>query len=374
MEHYLKIELYELIKKDPIIFKFFKNECLDGIWYWDLENPEEEWISDHFWEVLGYDPITKKHSPKEWQKIVNQKDLENWIKNYQAHLKNPSIKLSQILQYTAADGSPRWIRCRGIAIRNKFEKPIRILGTHSDVTELKLTEQKLLEKNSQLEQSNRDLKQFAYIASHDLREPLRVVKNYIDLFERKYKGILDDKAEKYINYIVDGVIRMKNLIDDLLTYSRVETQKRKFEKVDSQLLVNNVLEMFNSDITEKQIEIKCVNLPILQADPIQFSQIFQNLLHNSIKFHSRSIRISAVKIESFWEFVVKDDGIGFDKAYSKKIFQIFSRLHSREDYPGTGIGLAIVKRIVERHGGKIWVESTPGKGSTFHFTIKEIFS
>ena len=242
-----------------------------------------------------------------------------------------------------------------------------------DVTELKKAEQILKLKIEELKHSNEELEQFAYISSHDLQEPLRTITSYLQLLQRKYQGNLDDKADKYINFAIEGAARMQNLIIDLLDYSRVGTGDDEPESIDCKFILNKVLFDIKALIKENNATISHDPLPEVMADSTQIVQVFQNLIINGIKFHGEEapkIHISAEKIASEWVFSVQDNGIGIDPQYSERIFEIFKRLNSRERYPGTGIGLSICKKIVERHGGRIWVESELGKGSTFYFTLQ----
>jgi len=220
--------------------------------------------------------------------------------------------------------------------------------------------------------SNQELEQFAYVASHDLQEPLRMVSSYTQLLAKNFKEKLDDKADMYINYAVDGAIRMQTLINDLLEYSRVSSRGKTFEKTDSHEILGNALAILKHTIDETGAIITNDDLPHVHVDANQFERIFVNLIGNAIKYRSKIkpvIHISAGIKNNFWIFSVKDNGIGIDPKYKEKVFEIFQRLHTRSEYSGTGIGLAICKRIINRHGGKIWFESLPGEGTTFYFTI-----
>jgi len=226
-----------------------------------------------------------------------------------------------------------------------------------------------------LKKSNKELEQFAYVASHDLQEPLRIISSYITLLERKLKEKLDDEAHEFIFFITDGAQRMQTLINDLLTYSRVTSQAKPFEKMDLNILMNQVLQDLKFTIEEKQAKITHDSLPAVMCDPVQFERLFQNLIGNALKYceNKPEVHISAVQKNGKWLIGIKDNGIGIDPKYNNKIFGIFKRLHHRDEYSGTGIGLAVCKKIVERHGGEIWVESEgEGKGSTFYFTMNEI--
>jgi PAS domain S-box-containing protein len=249
----------------------------------------------------------------------------------------------------------------------------------NDITEGRRYEEQLEKLNadlakraSELAASNAELERFAYIASHDLQEPLRMVTSFLQLLQKRYNGQLDNKADQYIHYAVDGAERMKALILDLLDYSRVGTGKENFAPVDTAVVMKEVGDIFHEKIIAARAQIAIDGLPVVTGDKVQLTQLFQNLVSNALKYHSDQppvIRIGVREEPTHWVFSVADNGIGIDSQFFDKIFIIFQRLHNKTDYGGTGIGLAICKKIVERHGGRIWVESTPQKGSIFYFTI-----
>lgn len=226
---------------------------------------------------------------------------------------------------------------------------------------------------AELERSNRELEEFAYVASHDLQEPLRMVSGFTQLLERKYKDNLDDKAKEYIHFANDGAVRMQGLIEALLQYSRVGKKEAALEEVDLNDVMAQVRTNLDVLIKETRPDIKFPQLPVLRVNRTQMIQLFQNLIANALKFRQQDqppvVEISCEIKNEYWQFSVKDNGIGFDPKFSEKVFVIFQRLHPAKKYPGTGIGLSLCKKIVENHKGKIWVESEPGKGSTFHFII-----
>jgi PAS domain S-box-containing protein len=251
----------------------------------------------------------------------------------------------------------------------------QVLVAVVDITERKRAEQKQEEYTRELQRSNAELEQFAYIASHDLQEPLRMVASYTELLGERYKGKLDDNADKYIGYAVDGARRMQRLIHDLLAYARVSSQAKPVAPTDASAVLSSVLALTGKSVESSQAEIIRGELPTIMADEMQLGQVFQNLIANALKFHGEKppqVKISAKDAGDMWQFSVADNGIGMEMENAGRIFQMFQRLHTRDEYEGTGIGLAISKRIVERHGGKIWFDSAPGKGTTFHFTIPKI--
>jgi signal transduction histidine kinase/DNA-binding XRE family transcriptional regulator len=232
----------------------------------------------------------------------------------------------------------------------------------------------LEQTNADLTRSNRDLEQFAYIASHDLQEPLRAVAGFTTLLQQRYQDKLDEKADSYIGFVVDGVSRMQALIHGLLEYSRVNTRGGVPEPVRADQALKEAVANLQTAIERSGATVTATPLPMVRADLAQLTHLFQNLIENGIKFRSDrppEIEVSARHQDGTWLFWVRDNGIGLDPQYADRIFMIFQRLHTRDKYPGTGIGLAICKRIIERHGGKIWVESQPGRGATFYFTLPE---
>lgn len=233
-------------------------------------------------------------------------------------------------------------------------------------------ELKVKERTAELERSNRDLEEFAYVISHDLQEPLRIVTGYVQILEKRYGSMLDADANGLIVRIVGAVSRMKNLISDLLTYSRLAVKGNICEDVSSENALENAHQNLKAALEESDAAITRDPLPVVKADRSQLMQLFQNLIGNAIKFRGEKtphIHISATPKNDEWVFSVRDNGIGIKPEYSERVFGVFQRLHTRSEYPGTGIGLAICKRVVERHGGNIWVESELGKGSTFYFTL-----
>ena len=257
-------------------------------------------------------------------------------------------------------------------VRDSTGNPQYQIGQLVDITESKKAEDKIRRYAADLERSNGDLQHFAYIASHDLQEPLRMIRGFLELLARRYEGKLDETADEYIGFAVDGASRMQNLIRGLLVYSRVGTQGKDFAVVNAQTALNQALLNLRAAIEESGAAVENDPMPVVFADDTQLAQLFQNLIGNAIKFRSEKtpkIHVGVVDKKEVWEFVVTDNGIGFDPEHADRIFQMFQRLHGPTKYSGTGIGLALCKRIVERHGGRIWVESAPNKGSAFHFTI-----
>jgi PAS domain S-box-containing protein len=246
-----------------------------------------------------------------------------------------------------------------------------------DVTELKQREQQIAEYTKDLERSNAELEQFAYVASHDLQEPLRMVASYCQLLQRRYKNKLDPDADDFIGYAVEGASRMQRLINDLLTYSRVGRRGGTFKPTALNEVVDLALANLQGTIADAGAQVEVGELPTVNGDRTQLGLLFQNLVNNAMKFRREEppvVRIGALREDELWHFTVEDNGIGIEPEYVERVFLIFQRLHERSKYPGTGIGLAIAKKVVEHHGGRIWIESTPGQGSRFHFTLPVIIT
>lgn len=276
--------------------------------------------------------------------------------------------------FTDADGTVKTsLIIRDLTEHKKLEEELR---KSRDNLELKVQERtaELDVLIDELKRSNEELQQFAYVSSHDLQEPLRTIASFTQLMERRYKGKLDSDADEFMNYIVEAAVRMKQQINDLLEFSRVTTAGKEFKVVDATSLLNKTFKILHALIMESNTEITVDELPNVMGDAGQLERVFQNLISNAIKFRKPEeplkIHISAHKSEDKeYVFSVKDTGIGIEEPYFDRIFTIFQRLHTRDEYQGTGIGLSIVKRIIERHGGRVWVESEFGVGSTFYFTI-----
>jgi len=283
------------------------------------------------------------------------------------------------INYLQPGGSTNWYHISMFAVPDKDENIFAVILSINDITERKLAEEKLkllniaLEKRAaELALSNEELERFAYISSHDLQEPLRMVSSFLHLLQKKYNQQLDDEAQKYISFAVGGAARMKILITDLLEFSRISTVKKEHGLVNLNELLNQTTRNLNTSLEESHASLTIADLPEVHGDGSQLMQVFQNLISNALKYSGNItpvITVGCVEEEDNWKFSVNDNGIGISGEHFERIFIIFQRLHNRSEYSGTGIGLAICKKIVELHAGKIWVESVVGKGSSFYFTI-----
>jgi signal transduction histidine kinase len=267
----------------------------------------------------------------------------------------------------------RQIEQRNIELKDaQTELQKHVTELQHEVVERRRAEETLAGITIELQRSNAELEQFAYVASHDLQEPLRLITGYSQLLAKRYHGRLDDTASEYIDFAVDGAKRMQELITDLLIYSRVGTRGKPYEAVDCELILVATLRSLTVAAEESSAKITHDPLPVIWGDAGQIGQLFQNLIGNSIKYcntRAPEIHVSCQRDGDYWRFAVRDNGIGIDPRYADRVFVIFQRLHSKDEYPGTGIGLALCKKIIERHGGRIWLESQPGQGSIFYFTI-----
>lgn len=275
-------------------------------------------------------------------------------------------------RYFRKDGKLLWVAIAIAMERDAEGRPLYAISVLDDITERRQAEAALREAHEDLKRSNSELEQFAYVASHDLQEPLRMVSSYTQLLGRRYAGKLDADAAEFMGYIVDGAARMKQLIEDLLAYSRVGMRAKELKPVELSAALGRALANLKVAMEEAGASVTHDALPSVPADEVQIAQVFQNLIGNALKFRSRAtprIHVGVSENESQFEIAVRDNGIGIEPQYFERIFMLFQRLHDKGEYPGTGIGLAIVRKVIERHGGQIRVESTPGDGSAFIFTL-----
>lgn len=309
-------------------------------------------------------------------KFITPEDLS--LNQQVFEIQKPILGLVQEVQF---EHKPNiWIRVDRIPIFDNQKKIIGLLKFTTDVTHLKNVQEEVEQKNVELQQyidSNLQLENFAYIASHDMKEPLRTIHSFTQLLERRLKNHEDDRIGVYMNYITDGVLRMQNLIEDLLEYSRINqiSSTEKKENIDLNETLVEIQENLKTTLTENKVELDVEHLPTLKVYSYQMIQLFQNLINNAIKFHRPdvipTIYIKVREKADSYEFAIEDNGIGIAEEYLHKIFLIFKRLHHRKEYQGTGIGLATCKKITENHGGEIWVKSKIGEGSIFYFTLKK---
>ncbi|MGB3266854.1 MAG: PAS domain S-box protein [Microcoleus sp.] len=339
----------------------------EGIWVID-SNARTTYVNRAMARMLGYSELEMFGA---WLlDFMDEPEKQQALEKVER--RKQGIAEQHEFKFKTKDGKDIWTYLSTSPVLDEQGNMLSCCALVYNITDRKESERQMLQLTEDLKRSNEELEQFAYVASHDLQEPLRAVTSYAQLLAQRYQGNLDAKADKYINYIVDGATRMQQLINDLLAYSRLGTRGKEFEPADCSAAVNQSLSNLQIAIAETKAAITCEAMPTVMADEFQLVQLFQNLLANGIKFCREDIpliHIAAGRQDSEWVFSVRDNGIGIDPQYADRIFIIFSRLHGRREYSGTGIGLAMCKRIVERHGGRIWVESQEGKGATFYFTI-----
>jgi len=365
---------------------------------------------DQKFGVLNDVPVGFCLLRQDWVVLFWNRCLENWTKIARAeivgtplgdrfpHLEQPKyqLRLKQVFERgfpaifspqlhqavipsLLSNDQPRIQQTTVTAVPAAQGKGFYALMAVQDVTELthrieiyqaELQERKRAEV--ELQRSNQELEQFAYVASHDLREPLRMVTTFTQMLAERYRKQLDEEADQIIHFAVDGANRMERLINDLLAFSRVGRKEKQFQPADCQSVLETALANLQLLIQESQATVEARSLPTVSADAAQLVQLFQNLIGNAIKYRSQQhpiVEIGADRQDDRWRFWVRDNGIGIKSKHAERIFMIFQRLHTRQQYSGTGIGLAICKKIVERHGGEIWVESELGQGATFYFTL-----
>ena len=354
----------------------------EAIYEWDILENTLEWNASYY-SLFGYQRRTSTETMVNWENIIHPEDRFDLLDNLRTVLENTSQAKWQIeYRVIKGDKTVAVVLDRGYIIRDKTGKAVRMIGSLQDITKLKENETALEELNFKLKSranelavSNAELEQFAYIASHDLQEPLRMVTSFLSQLQKKYEGQLDEKAQQYIYFATDGAVRMRQIILDLLEYSRVGRMDYRYEKIDLNELITGISGLYATSVVESSAIINFGELPTIEAAKTPLQRVFSNLISNALKYHQKDIPpvidIKVFEHEKYWEILISDNGIGIKSQFFDKIFVIFQRLHARDEYSGTGIGLAICKKIVENHGGEIWLTSEEGKGSTFHFTIKK---
>jgi signal transduction histidine kinase len=341
-----------------------------GSWEWDIQTGSL-WWSEQVYRQLGEDPAVFTPTHDAFLRRLHPEDRAAFEEaSHHALAGTHSYDLE--LRMLRSDGTTCVLHTRGEVLRGPDGQPRSVLGVCLDITERKRAEEALAQRVQELARSNADLEQFAYVASHDLKEPLRAVSGCVGLLKRHYEGNLDERAGEYMAHVVDGAARMESLIDGLLAYSRVGARGGEFEAVECAQVLGRALQNLAAPLQETGAVVTQDSLPAVHGDAPQLVSLFQNLIGNSLKFRQEApprIHVGAERDGAHWHFSVRDNGIGIAPQYFERIFRLFCRLHTRIEYPGTGIGLALCKKIVERHGGRIWVESVPGEGATFYFSL-----
>ncbi len=338
-----------------------------------------KYVNENFCKIskyTNYELLGQDH------RIINSAyHTKEFIRNLWVTIANGNIWKGE-LKNKAKDGTFYWVDTTIVPFLDNSGKPYQYVAIRLDITERKNTEVYLTELNNNLQtqakelaRSNAELEQFAYVASHDMQEPLRMVSSFLSQLEKKYADVIDEKGKTYIGFAVDGAKRMRQIILDLLEFSKIGKTEDKKENLDLSNLISDIKILFRKQVEEKKAVIETFDLPVIHTYKIPVYQVFQNLISNSLKYAAADkpckIEISASDLTTHWQFAVADNGIGINEEFYDKIFVIFQRLHNKDDYSGTGMGLAIAKKIIDNLGGKIWVKSQEGKGSTFYFTIEK---
>ncbi|MDR6263702.1 ATP-binding protein [Roseobacter sp. N2S] len=365
-DHYLKTELEHEMSVNPAMWQFVQEASLDGVWYWDLEQPDQEWMSPEFWKLFGIDPREKTHNPAEWQDIINPDDLKLALINFEQHCADSNHPYDQVVRYKHVDGSTIWVRCRGQAIRDGTGKAIRMLGVHNEITAVK----RRYETGRELAAANSELRSFAYAVSHDLKSPVNTVSMLLaELLENERHALSKDGLD-LVDLAGTSIKRMQVLIEDLLSYTSVIGEVVEFEPVALDVLAQDVLDDLRQDIENSGAEVDVSSLPKVIAHRTQMRLLLKNLIGNAVKYGKKEggnkIKLFATVVDGNQvEINVQDNGIGIDEADFDKVFAVFGRLHRYEEYDGVGLGLALCRRIAMNHGGTITLQSKSGQGSCF---------
>jgi PAS domain S-box-containing protein len=355
--------------------RFRSLTALSSDWYWEQDEAFRlTFISGRFVERTGIDP-TPYIGRERWDRPALNLTESDW-ERHRAQLQRHEPFFDFEMERPGPEGGSVWLSVTGEPVFDPDGRFGGYRGVGTDITERKHAQAILRAAYDELARSNAELQQFAYVASHDLQEPLRMIGSYTQLLERRYTDRLDQDAREFMGFIVDGATRMKQLIEDLLAYSRVGTRGRELRPVQAQIVLDKALVNLRAAVEQSGAAITHDPLPEVNADEVQLAQLLQNLVANAIKFRKKEepprIHVGVEDAGGEWRFSVADNGIGIEPQYFERIFMVFQRLHTRDEYPGTGIGLAICKKVIERHRGRIWVESALGKGSKFTFTLSKI--
>lgn len=365
-------ELKANLRDKEILFNHIVESTFSGYFDWNIKEKKEYW-SPTLKKMFGYENHELYSSPITWQRLIYQEDLPIVFDQMDAHIKSRGkIPFDCKMRFHHKQGFRVWIFCQVKIVEwNDLGRPIRIVGSLTDITDIKNI-QETEAYVEQLESRNKELQQFAYVASHDLQEPLRTIISFTEHMSEEYKDRLDETAKTYLKYITGASHRMSELVKGLLDYTRIG-KNFKIKKIDPNKILEAVLQDLHSLLENKNVKIEIEKLPKINGLETEIRSVFMNLISNAVKYSKKNvtpiIKIGAIKDVNVVKFFVEDNGIGIEKAYLKRIFLIFQRLHNKNEYEGTGIGLAHCQKIIELHGGKIWAESIPNLGSSFFFTI-----
>ena len=356
------------LQKNEERLRFIMDTVNDGYWDWEVDS-NKEYLSPKFKEMFGYEDHELENSPETWQRLINPDDLELAIENATKHIESKGkYPYIQEVRYAHKDGSTVWVICRGAGIKDSEGRINRIIGTHTDITELKRTQEKL-------EQSNLELQRFAHIVSHDLQAPLRHIQSYLELFEENYKEKVDEKCKSWINNISSAAERMHYQIRSLLDFAKIGKQEINLSEFDLNESIGTVLKILDSDLSKINAKVQVTGSLKIYANQIYIEKALQNFIENAIKFRDleRVLELELVLSSNNGNSLIsiEDNGIGIEEEYLDKIFDNFTRLSTANESEGSGIGLSICKKVIDYHKGKITVESKLGKGTKFLLSIPE---
>lgn len=370
-EHYLKRELYELVRTDPSIFEFLQNGTLDGLWYWDITDPSQEWMNPRFKELFGFEDHEVPNESSWWMEQIHPDDLPIALENYEKHRDDPNHPYDQVVRYAHKDGSTVWVRCRGLAVRDENGEAIRLLGCHTDVTAEKVVEAALERRNGELlhalrtaQLANDELERFAGSVAHDLRSPLAIVTSFAQLLRERLHD--DPELERFAETIVRNADRSLTMISDLLAFAMTVGQEGELEVVDLAEVLSWVTETLEDAIVTTGASIVVEELPVVHAWPAALRQIFLNLIENAIKYRhpERPLRLrvhGGTEHRRAVSIIVEDNGIGIPSDQREKIFQLGARAggEASAEVEGSGVGLATCQALVLRLGGTIHAAAGP---------------
>ena len=339
-----------------------------------MTSVEKGWlkVNDYLCRMMGYS--REELMQMTWAEMTYPDDLEPDLYQFNRMLKSEIDSYSMDKRFLRKDGEILYTFLSVSCVRKEDGSVDYVIAHLQDITDKMKIEITLRERTKDLERSNKELEQFAYVASHDLQEPLRKISSFTELFVRRFPDLVDEKGRKYISYILDGARRMRKLIQDLLMYSRAGRTNVDLQDVNFDEIIGKIKLDLSKLIKSNHAELIIHSLPVVKVNPTGIYQVFQNLIRNAIKFNQTDrpqVIISAKREKGKWLFCVEDNGIGIEPEYQDRIFVIFQRLHTREEYTGTGIGLSVCKKIIEQQGGHIWIESKAGEGTKFFFTIPD---
>lgn len=359
----------EAVRESEERFRLMADSATVMIWLAG-RNAHREFFNEPWFRFTGR--TAKQEGGSGWLETLHPDDRQQCLDTYlKAFRERQAFRMEYRVR--THDGQYRWVLGTGVPRYQPSGRFAGYVGSCVDIHERRETEEALRRSLEDLKRSNEELEQFAYLCSHDLQEPLRMISSYVQLLARRYRGNIDEEADRYIGFAVEGVARMQRLIAELLEFSRAGISRRTLESIDAGHILNEALDNLRACIKEAAAEIDCGPMPPVQADPTQLRQVFQNLIGNAIKFRRKDaalrVTIRSERRGEHFLFSISDTGIGIDSRHGDRLFKMFQRLHSRGRYEGAGIGLAMSRKIIEHHGGAIWYESEVGQGSTFYFTL-----